>query len=96
MVEIETREEVVRFPVYARSRASRTEAAGTQENAFRIRLAAPPVNGAANRELTRFLAGALGVPQSAVRIVRGQRGKRKLIEVTGVAPAEVRAVLGST
>ncbi len=68
--------------------------AGTHGDALKIRLAAPPVEGAANRELIDFLARRLGVPKSAVRIVKGERGRDKLIEVAGVSEEEVKARLG--
>ena len=53
-------------------------------DAVKIRLAAPPVDGAANDELVDFLADKLGVPRSAVSIVAGQTGRRKTIEVEGI------------
>lgn len=93
MVEIETRDGAVRFPVYARPRASRTELAGEHDGALAIRLAAPPVDGQANAELVSFLARALGVSRSAVRIVRGERGRRKVVEVEGMTPEAVRDAL---
>ncbi len=75
-------------------RASRTELAGAHGDALKIRLAAPPVEGAANRELVAFLAGRLRVPKSAIQIVKGERGREKLVEVAGVSEEEVRARLG--
>lgn len=84
----------VRFAVHAQPRASRTELAGPHGDAIRIRLAAPPVEGAANAELVSFLAKLLGVPRSAVRVVTGRRGRRKTVEVAGVDAGDVRARLG--
>jgi hypothetical protein len=52
-------------------------------DAVRIRVAAPPADGAANAELVRFLAERLGVPRGRVRIVAGALGRRKVIEVEG-------------
>jgi uncharacterized protein (TIGR00251 family) len=92
MMRIETRGEGVRFEVRAQPRASRTEVAGTHGEAIKIRLAAPPVEGAANAELIAFLARRLGVSKSAVRIVKGERGKNKLVEVAGVSEEQVRAL----
>lgn len=92
-VRIETTPDGVRFPVHAQPRASRTESAGAHGDAVRIRLAAPPVEGAANDELVAFLAKALGVPKSAVRIARGARGRRKVVEVIGIGPEAVRRAL---
>lgn len=85
----------VRFAVHAQPRASRTELAGLHGDAIRIRLAAPPVEGAANAELVSFLAKLLGVPRSAVRVVTGQRGRRKTVQVAGIDAEDVRAWLSA-
>jgi uncharacterized protein (TIGR00251 family) len=59
-----------------------------------VRLAAPPVEGEANRELTRFLARLLGVPPSAVRVVSGDSSRNKVVEVAGLTVEEARRLLG--
>ncbi|MBI3982374.1 MAG: YggU family protein [Gemmatimonadetes bacterium] len=63
--------------------ASRTEVAGRHGDAIKIRIAAPPVDGAANVELIRFLADRLDVSRSAIEIVSGAAGRRKRVRVTG-------------
>lgn len=82
--------EGVRFPVRVQPRASRTEVVGLYGDALKIRLGAPPVDGAANLELVRFVAKRLGVARSAVRIVRGESTRNKVVEVDGVDPDRVR------
>ena len=77
----------IRLLVSASPRASRTEVVGVVEGRLRVRVAAPPVEGAANAELVRFLARSLGVPQSAVTVTAGATGRRKTVLVRGVAPA---------
>lgn len=79
--------------VAASPRASRTEVTGVAEGRLRIRVAAPPVEGAANDELVRFLARTLGVPRNAVRVTAGARGRRKTVVVSGVGEAVVRKTL---
>lgn len=74
----------VRFPVRVQPRASRTELAGTQQGALKVRLQAPPVDGAANEALVDFLAESLGVPRRTVRIVSGASSRTKVVEVTGI------------
>jgi hypothetical protein len=59
-------------------------------DAVKIRLAAPPVDGAANEELVRFLAERLGLPRSAVTIATGARGRRKIVRIAGLTAAEAR------
>lgn len=55
--------------------------------AVRVRVAAPPVDGAANEELVRFLARYLGVTRSAVTIVRGQSARDKTVTIEGMTTA---------
>ncbi len=90
---IEEREGGVLFAVRVQPRASRTEVAGTHGEAIKIRLAAPPVEGAANAELVALLAKRLGVSKGAVRIVKGERGRDKVVEVDGASRADVQALL---
>jgi len=93
-IRFEQRGDAVRIPVRAQPRASRSELAGEYDGALKVRLAAPPVEGAANEELVRFLARLLGVPKSAVRVVSGETGRNKMVEVEGVAVDDVARVLG--
>jgi len=93
---VEARPGGVRFPVRVQPRASRTEVAGTQQGALKVRLQAPPVDGAANEALVDFLAESLGVPRRQVRIVSGATARTKVVEVTGVdVDAVMRLEAGS-
>ena len=94
MFHVEDRGGAARFAVRALPRASRTELAGAYGEAVRVRLAAAPVEGAANAELIAFLAKVLGVPKSAVRVVQGVRGRDKVVEVDGLTAQQVRRRLG--
>ena len=85
----------VRFAVRVQPRASRSEVAGVLGDALKVRLQAPPVDGAANAALVDFLADALGVPRRAVRIVAGESSRSKVVEVDGVLPAAVERLLGT-
>ncbi|MGY0197381.1 DUF167 domain-containing protein [Leptothrix sp. BB-4] len=67
--------------------ASRTEAVGLHDGALRVRLAAPPVDGAANEALQTWLARSLGVPQRAVELVQGQTSRRKRLHAQADAAA---------
>ncbi len=74
----------VTLRVRVKPRASRDAIDGEQDGALVVRLKAPPVDGAANDALARFLGRALGVPQSAVRVVRGGSARQKLVAIDGL------------
>jgi uncharacterized protein len=82
----------VRIALLIVPRASRSEVAGVTRDRLRVRIAAPPVDGAANTELVRFLARALDVPRTAVAIVTGAAGRRKTALVRGASPAAVEGL----
>jgi uncharacterized protein (TIGR00251 family) len=63
-------------------------------DAYKVRLAAPPVDGKANEALIRFLAGRFDVAPSAVRIIRGLSSKMKIVEIDGIETGTVERVLG--
>ncbi len=63
------------------------------EDALKLRVAAPPVDGKANAEAERFLAKILGLPLSEVAVVRGASGRDKTVLVRGAAAGEVTDVL---
>jgi uncharacterized protein (TIGR00251 family) len=72
-------------------RAGRAGMAGTRGGALLVRLNAPPVDGAANRELIELLAQVLNVPKRAITIVAGERSRRKRVRVEGVKADYVNA-----
>lgn len=86
----------VRIRVRVQPRASRTEIVGEHDGALRIRVAAPPVDGEANAELVRFLAKKLGVAKSRVRIVAGETGRMKTVEVDGIGEEVVVRLVAGT
>jgi uncharacterized protein (TIGR00251 family) len=67
--------------------------AGVRAGALLVRIAAPPVDGAANEELVRFLAGWLGVARRDVSIVGGAASRSKLVDVRGVSVEAVRSLV---
>jgi uncharacterized protein (TIGR00251 family) len=74
-------------------RAKQSEVVGRHGDAIKIRLAAPPVDGAANDELIRFLAEQLGVPRSAVTIVSGAAARTKRVDIASVDAKRAEARL---
>lgn len=80
----------VALRVRVQPRASRDALGDTREGALVVRLTAPPVEGAANAALARFLGRALGVAPSAVRLLSGQAGRVKRVAVSGIDAATAR------
>ncbi|MBR6020791.1 MAG: DUF167 domain-containing protein [Kiritimatiellae bacterium] len=83
----------VRIAVRACPRAAKNAVQGVMGNLLKVRLCAPPVDGAANAALTEFLADALGVSKGKVRLVAGATSREKRVEVMGVGMEEARAKL---
>ncbi|MCU1324888.1 MAG: hypothetical protein JWN34_258 [Bryobacterales bacterium] len=76
--------------------ARRTEFAGMHGDAWKLRIAAPPVDGKANAAIVKFLAQVAGVRASAVSIVSGETASTKIVEIDGIeAEALTRAILNS-
>jgi uncharacterized protein (TIGR00251 family) len=91
-LDVQERLGAVRFTVRARPRAARSEIAGVLGGALKVRLAAPPVEGAANAALIELLADELDVPRAAVRIISGATARSKLVEVTGIDARRLRSL----
>ncbi len=70
--------------------APRDEIAGELGDAIRVKLRAPPVNGRANSALISFLADRLSIHNSALRLVAGETGRRKIVAISGLASDEAR------
>lgn len=83
----------VTLPIRAVPRAARNALDGVAEGALRVRLAAPPVEGAANKALLAFLADLLDVPKRDLAIASGEHGRRKLVRIAGLTADDVRARL---
>jgi uncharacterized protein (TIGR00251 family) len=75
--------------VHVQPKASHTACVGIHGTALKIRIAAPPVDGAANKELIRFLASELSLPTTAIRIESGAAGRHKRVHLFGVTAGHV-------
>jgi uncharacterized protein len=79
--------------VHIQPKSSTTECVGLHGNAIKIRVAAPPVDGAANDKLIRFLARQLSTPVTSVQIQSGASGRHKRVLVKGATAQLVMARL---
>ena len=77
------------FNVRVVPRASKSEIVGEHNGALKIRIAAPPVDGAANAELIKILSKRFGVTKNAVEITGGQTSKQKQVRISGVNHADL-------
>jgi uncharacterized protein (TIGR00251 family) len=75
-------------------RAKKNAVAGTRNGELLLRVAAPPVEGAANDAVVDLLSNALHVSRKNIRIVAGERSRRKRVAIDGVTAEQVRNILG--
>jgi uncharacterized protein len=76
-------------------RASKNESLRMEGGGLKIRLTAPPVDGAANEALVKFLASELGVSKSQVEIVSGHTSREKIVRVNGISLADADRLLNN-
>ena len=87
---IENIEGGVRLMISVQPRASKTAIVGFHGDAIKVKVAAPPVDGAANEHLIRFLADLLDVGRRQVTIVSGLAGRRKTVHVSGIEASQAK------
>ena len=88
---IEQRPEGVLLRIRLQPRASRNEAAGESNGRLRVKVTAPPVDGAANEAAVKYLSKTLGVPKSSVRLVKGQKAREKDFLIYDTDAAKIKA-----
>ncbi|MDQ3320846.1 MAG: DUF167 domain-containing protein [Acidobacteriota bacterium] len=76
------------FNVRVVPRTSKSEIVGEHDGALKVRIASPPVDGAANAELVKVLAKRFNVAKSAIEILAGQTSKTKQIKISGLKSAD--------
>jgi uncharacterized protein (TIGR00251 family) len=81
--------------LHIQPRASKNEVCGVQDNALKIRLTSPPVDGAANKLCREFLADLFKVPKSAVEIISGETSRHKRVKISASDVARLIQVVDS-
>lgn len=84
----------VEFEVIVRPKARRNEVSGIHDNAVRVSVTVAPEKGKANEAILKLLSKNLGVPVSAIRIVGGEKSRRKRIRIEGITPASILELVG--
>lgn len=85
----------VSFRVRVVPRAKKSEPAGLQDDALKLRITSPPVDGKANEECIRLVAEILGVKRGQVAILAGHASRTKTVSVEGVKAEEVAALIAA-
>jgi uncharacterized protein (TIGR00251 family) len=80
--------------LHVQPRASSERLDGLHGDQLRLRLTAPPVDGAANAACIAFLAKTLGVQRSCVRLQTGEKSRHKVLHIAGVTTVQVAEALG--
>ena len=83
----------VRLSIRVQPRASDSRIAGVHGDSLKVRLTAPPVDGAANAALIELLAEVLGVSRQLVQIAAGQHSRNKVVEVAGLSVESVQRLV---
>jgi uncharacterized protein len=83
----------VRLGIHVQPRASRNEIVGAHGEALKVRLTSPPVEGAANDALVKFLAETFAVARGAVRILAGEHSRSKIVEIEGITARAVQDIV---
>jgi len=81
--------------IYVQTNARRNEVVGFEEGVLRVKIAAPPVKGKANKELIDFLSQLLGVSKGSITIEKGHTSRRKVIAIKGLSQAKILQRLGA-
>lgn len=74
---------LIKLIIYVQPGAKVTEVVGIYQDALKIRLQAPPIDGKANNLLQKFLANLFEVPRKQVKLVYGEKNRKKIFEITG-------------
>lgn len=93
MIRFTQKDNALVFTVCVVPRASKSEIVGEHYRALKVRIASPPVDGAANAELIKLLAKTFGVSKSAVEIIGGHTSKNKQIKIANITAENFRTIL---
>ena len=94
MINLSEKDGAIIFNVRVVPRASRSEIVGEYDGALKLRIASPPVDGAANAELIRVLSKTFDVSKSEVEILSGQTSKMKQIKISNLAAEKFLQLAG--
>jgi uncharacterized protein (TIGR00251 family) len=92
MIFIKKKENGITLNIQVVPGSSKSELAGIKDDALKLKIAAPPVEGKANAECIRFLSEILGVKKNRIVITSGHRSRKKVVSIDGISDQEAIAV----
>lgn len=93
MIFIKEKGNGVVFSIHVVPGAAKNEIVGVQDEALKVKIAAPPVEGRANAECIRFLSETLGIKKNQVTVTSGHRSRKKVIAIEGLNVRDATAIL---
>lgn len=85
---------IVRCHIRVKPGARKSQIVGLVDGDIIIKIAAPPVDGAANQELVRYIAELLGLARSAVALTKGESNSFKTLDINGLTLKEIKEKMG--
>lgn len=79
----------VKLALFIQPKSSKNEIVGPHNGALKIKITAPPVDGKANAELVDFLSEILDIPKRQIEILKGETGRNKSVEITGLTSEQI-------
>ncbi|MBK9324114.1 MAG: YggU family protein [Bdellovibrionaceae bacterium] len=86
----------IKLTVFVQPKSAKNQIVGLHNGALKIKIAALPVDGKANTELTNYLAQLLDIPKRQIEILKGDTGRNKIVEIVGLTIEDVQKKLGIT
>lgn len=86
----------IKLTVFVQPKSAKNQIVGLHNGALKIKIAALPVDGKANTELTNYLAQLLDIPKRQIEILKGDTGRNKIVEIVGLSIEDVQKKLGIT
>ena len=95
MVRLRESKKGLTFDIQVIPHASRVEIAGVQEGALKVKVTAPPVEGAANEACIKLLARELGLKKSQMEISSGSKSRKKTVMIKDISKAELETKINN-
>ena len=95
MVRLRESKKGLTFDIQVIPHASRAEIAGVQDGAFKVKVTAPPMEGAANEACIKLLASKLGLKKSQMEISSGAKSRKKTVMIKDISKAELETKINN-